>query len=342
MAANSAIQWTTHTFNPWRGCTKVHAGCTNCYAESNMSVKMHGIKWGPSGTRVRASDAMWKEPLKWNREAEKAGERRRVFCASLADVFEDWQGPVLDHHGKTILQCDSCINPDGSYYRESVPSFDRMKKNYEHGCGEQARHLDLDDLRRDLFTLIDNTASLDWLLLTKRPENVRKFWWPPNPRCDGGLRSNVWLGTSISDQATADKWIPRLLECRDLCPVLFASAEPLIGAMYLEEYLWSEVGGRSAYLDWLIVGGESGHNARPCNVEWIRSIVSQCKAAGVPRFVKQLGSNCVVDRNDEIGGGIHALLKKKLADKKGGDMDEWPEDLRVREFPQVTTAAREP
>jgi protein gp37 len=101
MAANSAIEWTDHTFNPWRGCTKVHAGCTNCYAEVNYSVKMHGVKWGPNGTRVKLSHAGWKEPLKWNREAEAAGERRRVFCASLADVFEDWQGPIL--HRMTVM-----------------------------------------------------------------------------------------------------------------------------------------------------------------------------------------------------------------------------------------------
>jgi len=90
MGQDSKIEWTHHTFNPWRGCTKVSPGCTNCYAEtlSHRNPKVLGV-WGDKGTRVVASDSMWREPIKWDREAREAGERRRVFCASLADVFED-------------------------------------------------------------------------------------------------------------------------------------------------------------------------------------------------------------------------------------------------------------
>lgn len=90
MAANSRIEWCDHTFNPWRGCTKVSAGCANCYAEtmSKRNPKALGV-WGDGGTRVVASDAMWREPVKWNAAAEKAGEPALVFCASLADVCED-------------------------------------------------------------------------------------------------------------------------------------------------------------------------------------------------------------------------------------------------------------
>jgi protein gp37 len=87
MAENSNIEWTNHTFNPWSGCTKVSPACDHCYAEVNYSVKMRGVKWGKYGNRIIASDSMWNQPLVWNRKAEAEGVRKRVFCASLADVF---------------------------------------------------------------------------------------------------------------------------------------------------------------------------------------------------------------------------------------------------------------
>lgn len=85
---NSYIEWTHHTFNPWLGCAKCSAGCENCYAPNSPGIAFKGIKWGPSATRVRTTTA-WRSPLAWNRDARKKGERQRVFCASLADVFED-------------------------------------------------------------------------------------------------------------------------------------------------------------------------------------------------------------------------------------------------------------
>ena len=321
MAENSAIQWTHHTFNPWRGCTKVHAGCTNCYAEKNYSVKMHGVKWGANGTRVRLSDAGWKEPLKWNREAAHAAidheaetnlgkdlgdfERPRVFCASLADIFEDWQGPVLDHHGKvlTAFQGTGEILPlDGG----------------PDGATPMHKAITLDYIRRDLFKLIDATPNLAWLLLAKRPENVEEMWphHPFSSRLGAKMhRRNVWLGTSISDQATADEWLPRIFRSRDLSPVLFASIEPLIGPIDLSKYL----GG----LNWVIVGGESGAGARPCDIRWMADIVGQCQKSSVPVFVKQLGSKPVNYLGEQL----------RFEDKKGGDLETFPSGLRVREFP---------
>lgn len=317
MSATTAIQWTHHTFNPWRGCSKVHTGCANCYAEVNYSVKMHGIRWGThaqGGTRVRLSDAGWGEPLKWNRQAEAAGERRRVFCASLADVFEDWDGPILNHSGEQLFKKASGYGTwHGNLHDNPYP------------------RLTLDDLRRDLFRLIDQTPWLDWLLLTKRPENVLRMWphragpWIKDRKAcvESWRRQNCWIGTSVSDQQNADRMLPELLKCRDLAPVLFASAEPLVGPVDLfneRRNLIGDVGRHGARpvergIDWLIVGGESGPKARPCDIAWVRSIVSQCRAAGVPVFVKQLGS------------------RHGLNDPKGGDPLEWPVDLRVREFP---------
>ncbi len=330
---NSKISWTTHTFNPWEGCTKVAPGCVNCYAEADRDLRRHVVKWGPSGTRKRTSDAYWKQPIKWNREAEKSGERPRVFCASLADVFEDWQGPIVDNTGSPLTLWNREYGYDPCW-PEDHPGIRRATMN---------------DLRADLFNLIDATPNLDWLLLTKRPENVRKMWPTDSVDMRGRHRKNVWLGTSFSTQKDADKNLVQLIQYRDLCHVLFVSAEPLLEDVLLQHddlrgglvRNWLGDGG----LNWVIVGGESGRNARVCNVAWIRSIVEQCKVAGVPAFVKQLGSNVIGswdERMEMIGSPPSAqqdsLVRWKLCDPKGGDAAEWPEDLRVREFPTLTAA----
>ncbi len=87
MAQNSKIEWTHHTFNPWWGCVKVSPACKNCYAQA-WANRLGMNLWGGKATRRFFSDQHWKEPLKWNRDAEVSGERHRVFCASMADVFE--------------------------------------------------------------------------------------------------------------------------------------------------------------------------------------------------------------------------------------------------------------
>lgn len=304
MATNSKIEWTHHTFNPWRGCTKVSDGCKNCYAEtiSKRNPKVLGI-WGDKGTRVVASESMWREPVKWNAAAENAGERHRVFCASLADVCED---------------------------RDDVV-----------------------ESRMRLMRLIEATPNLDWLLLTKRPQNFNKLFWGPEP-----WPKNIWVGTSCEDQKTADERIPHLL--RVPAAILFLSCEPLLGPIDLHAAFYRpRLSPNDPYkrlcfpvpTHWVIAGGESGSGARPCNIDWIRSIRDQCKAAGVACFVKQLGAR-IVTRNDRCtewpreGDGMIDLEPDvqrfqgedfvfRLNDPKGGDMAEWPDDLRVRELPLV-------
>ena len=256
MGADSKIEWTHHTFNPWRGCAKVSPGCAHCYAEAMAKrTGIHGT-WGPEGERVVSSDAYWAQPLRWDRAAAKAGERRRVFCASMADVFE-------------------------------------------------ARD-DLHEPRSRLFSLILATPHLDWLLLTKRPENVEII--APESWMDG-FPKNVWLGTTVEDQQRADERIPHLLAVP--AAVRFLSVEPLLGPVDIEPYLphgcrgcnhpgnllpaWNEHGrcsecdgtGQEPAIDWVIVGGESGPGARPCDVAWIRDVVRQCREAGVAVFLKQ-------------------------------------------------------
>ncbi|HMV87213.1 MAG TPA: phage Gp37/Gp68 family protein [Blastocatellia bacterium] len=231
MGQDSKIEWTHHTFNPWRGCTKVSDGCKNCYAEtmSKRNPAVLGI-WGDNGTRVVAAESYWRQPLKWNREAETAGERRRVFCASLADVLED--RPEL-------------IAP-----------------------------------RRRLFGVINETFNLDWLLLTKRPENAqhlfddvwRHFGWD-----DDLSVMNVWLGTTVENRKAKE----RIDTLRQIpAAVRFLSCEPL-----LEDLGEVDLTG----IHWVICGGESGTNARAMRPDWARDLRDQCAAAHVPFFFKQWG-----------------------------------------------------
>lgn len=382
MAENSAIEWTHHTFNPWSGCSKVSEGCKNCYAEVNYSVKMRGVKWGPQGNRVVKAESGWKEPLKWDNNAwycpacksacfelsgtcrgcankcrrPVAAERPRVFCASLADVFEDWQGPMLDSSGIKIWK-----------------RWDHTDtKSSEERPGPRWSPLTMQDVRHRLFRLIQETPNLDWLILTKRPDRMAEFVRLSTDSlagvCAGGHFPtdfpNVWLGTTVENQAAADERIPILLDTQ--AAVRFLSCEPLLGPVDLEKVTHTvspgyfgdpfhayhrpgtpqQIAALPTYptIDWVIVGGESGHGARPCDLAWIRSIVEQCKAAGVACFVKQLGSNCeaynAIDPLDQFpngtdfrqaaGDGARILFR----DKKGGDMAEWPADLRVREFPR--------
>lgn len=275
---NSKIEWTDHTFNPWMGCTKVSPACKNCYAERDMDHRYGKVAWGPNGMRVMTSEAYWKKPLKWNKDSATSGNRQRVFCASLADVFEDWGGHMLD--AKLELLWNECAG----------------------------QTLEMDDARQSLFDLIDETPNLDWLLLTKRPENIRRMWpalYSPVGKhlCS---KKNVWLGCSVENQEQANKRIPELLNCRDLAPVLFLSCEPLLGPVNLSKWISSEspceCGGlcdskepcpmseeRRSSIDWVIAGGESGPNARPSDPEWFRSLRDQCQTAGVPFMFKQWG-----------------------------------------------------
>ncbi len=296
MSANTHIQWCNSTFNPWIGCTKVSPGCANCYAEANAASKFLGVKWGKGQGRYRTKESTWRRVLDWNRAAGKSGRRHKVFCASLADWLDD-----------------------------EVPI----------------------EYLADLLKLIHETPNLDWLLLTKRPENWgRRLAEVIASRCDlesvpwewaligwldGEPPANVWIGVSVEDQKRADERVPALLKIP--ARVRFLSIEPLLGPVdlgligMLQDACEAE---RQIAIQWVIVGGESGPKARPCNIEWVRDIVRQCKAAGVPCFVKQLGANVVDNTGYE---------RPEPFDRKRGDMSEWPEDLRVREFPKGISAA---
>lgn len=312
VAANTKIEWCDHTFNPWIGCTRISPGCDHCYAEATMGQsRLRMATWGGPGTRaqlVLTSAGIWRHPRCWDRAAAKAGTRPRVFCASLADVF-DTDAPVQ--------------------WREA------------------------------LWDLVHETPHLEWLILTKRPQNIARLlpgdWGPGWP--------NVRLGVSVENQEEADRRIPRLLDVpHGLAP--FISAEPLLGPVCLHGlpggpqddedvrinalsgyYVTSpreEYGTPMQAIGWVIIGGESGRQARPCDVQCIRDLVAQCRAAGVPCFVKQLGAQpvCRVQRpladgygGDYAPGWASQDVPMAMTHPKGGDPAEWPDHLRVREFP---------
>lgn len=225
---NSTIEWTHHTFNPWMGCAHKSEGCDNCYAETSMDKRYKKVKWGHGQPRSRTSEGNWKLPLRWDRQTAALGERARVFCASLADVFDD-----------------------------EVP----------------------EEWRQDLWELIESTPNLDWLLLTKRPENYAKFlsWL----KGGGDPWQHVWLGTSTENQQRFVERVPILLNTP--AAIRFISPEPLLGPITMDQLKHRE------QLDWVIVGGESGPGSRPMEQSWAKDLRDQCLAKGVAYFFKQWG-----------------------------------------------------
>lgn len=308
MGRNSKIQWTHHTANFWWGCVRIAEGCRHCYAEA-QSRRWGRAAWGPDRPRqfVRS---IWSDLPRWNAAARDAGVRQRVFVSSMSDFFER----------------DALVtNADGDFlYYDDDPT----RPTPDAGSGRTL--LTIAGLRRAALRLIDQCDWLDFLMLTKRPQNIRPAWLlaadaPSRRRGEGRTveRRNVWLGVSVATQREADALLPIVDYNRDLCAGVFASAEPLVEAI---EFRNGE-GNRYALptrgapnyvpVDWLIVGGESGPAARPCKIRWIADVRRAGAAVGVPVFVKQLGSHAIDD------GGRRIALR----DGKGGDPDEWPADV---------------
>jgi protein gp37 len=283
MGTNSKIEWCDHTFNPWRGCTKKSEGCKHCYAEvmSKRNPSVLGI-WGRHGARVIAAESYWRLPLMWNKAAKAAGERRRVFCASLADIFE----------GEDTM-------PPASW-----------------PLVQQARGR--------LWALIEATPHLDWLLLTKRPENALSL---ATAWTGGAWPDNVWALTSVENQKAAEERIPHLR--RIPARVRGLSLEPLLGPVDLSRLLvatpcWhcGNVDGeaRRCYcgvtipseIHWVIAGGESGPQARPMHPDWARGIRDQAQAAGVPYFFKQWGEWLPIDHlSDEEHEALYCPIDEE-------------------------------
>lgn len=371
MGAESKIQWCNATFNHVRGCTKVSAGCAHCYADtqSKRNPLVLGV-WGPNGTRVVAAESQWREPVKWNRLAAEGklpdgspnpdGHRPRVFCASLADVFEDWTGPMSASDGNVLARPH--LDAESRWENWTTTDAESLRTDPQGW-----KPVTMGDVRARLFRLIHETPNLDWLLVTKRPENVARHLARYAERIDTYVAEafstvwgrRVWIGTSVENQAAADDRILHLLKTP--AAVRFLSCEPLLGPLDLSRWLAyrTDEAGAVRYcpsgppirslederpadwppaIGWVIVGGESGAHARPCSIDAVRDLVKQCKAAGVPVFVKQLGAK-PVGRSPTLSGPLDDPVVHdpdnvlRIRDPKGGEMSEWPADLQVRDFP---------
>ena len=288
-----------------------------------------------TGKLALAPDHIIAAPLGWKKP-------RRVFVNSMSDLFhEDIPDEWIDRCFAVMALCPQ-------------HKFQILTKRPEQ---MQAYCSDPQTVDR-VFDLVCDLALELYADVVLIAPGVDPDLAPPGPQVFLGRwpLPNVWLGTSCEDQATADERIPLLLDT--LAAVRFISAEPLLGPIDLAAMPFNDGDPRHRFdaltgqallygtgvdgnpdmtvrmekpirqhLDWVIVGGESGRGARDFNIEWARSILNQCKAAGVACFVKQLGSN------PTLGGVELGILGAGLRDKKGGDWLEWPEDIRVREFP---------
>lgn len=316
MAEKSAISWTRSTFNPWIGCTKIGPGCDLCYADQLDATRLSktlggGTKdvpirhWGAGAPRYRTSIKNWHQPLRWNKQApesEFAGRKGfwPVFCSSLADVFDN-----------------------------EVPK----------------------EWRSDLWDLIDATPNLSWLLVTKRIGNVDKM--VPPDWMQYRFPDNVRLLITVCNQEEANRDIPKLLKlkCKNgvsyepaLGPVDWVEA---CGCQYCggtgtreygpDEFSCHECDGHKAgpdeiYIDWIIVGGESkqGNNeARPFDIDWAADTIKQCRSAGVPVFIKQMGSRPYLTAKYTLD-----KVFVVFPDSAGANPSEWGSDLCVQEFPE--------
>jgi protein gp37 len=316
MAADTAIEWTDATWPVVKGCDYVSPGCANCYAvdlihrhaanpNPKISLPLAGLTEVKNGRPRWTGKVYLNEPHLLDPLKWKKG--RMVFVPSHGDLFH-----------------------------EDVP----------------------DEYIDRVFAVMALAPHHTFQVLTKRAERMQRFMREQtNAHAIRSLEEpgfsvvwpypNVWLGVSVENQAAADERIPHLL--RTPAAVRFLSCEPLLGPVDIIAPMPSEDRvaidrGHPAEIDWVIVGGESGAGARPCDVEWIRSLVGQCRAARVAVFVKQLGTK-PTGRMPTLSGPAddptthdpdHLLT---IRDKKGGDPTEWPSDLRVREFP---TPARRP
>lgn len=352
MSQTSKIEWTETTWNPVVGCSSVSEGCRNCYAareairlagnpHPNVGPLYAGLSEfrGAGAARrpvftgvVRTVPERLEDPLRWRKP-------RRVFVNSMSDLFHpDVPDEFIDRVFAVMALCPQHTFQVLTKRPERMTAY-ATSRGAMFACEPRGRH----PVQLAIEEVINRRPT---------PDDAGLWEWP---------LPNCWLGTSVEDQAAADERIPHLL--RTPAAVRFLSCEPLLSPIEFSGVTNRsdavEQLGRRALdgLHWVIVGGESGPGARPCDVAWIRSLVEQCQAAGVPCFTKQLGT-VVWDRNDagfdaewndgegwpepaEVEHDIRgfreeyqgAPVRVHLRDRKGGDPEEWPEDLRVRDFP---------
>ncbi len=267
---NTAIEWAHHTFNPWIGCTKVSPACDHCYAENLMASRMHVVQWGAGQPRKRTSARNWNDPLRWNAEAERLGVRYRVFCASLADVFDN-EVPVQWRISLMRLICDT-PQLDWLLLTKRIGNAAGMLESAFRAVHHQ-REGWADNVRPNVWigATICNQAEADRDIpkLLATPARVR--FLSIEPLLGPVKLSACWLRLRCGFGDDEDRAMSHCFGCGGL-------------SGYSERCAWP-----SQKIDWVIVGGESGAHARPMHPDWVRSLRDQCVAGGVPFLFKQWG-----------------------------------------------------
>lgn len=346
----SDIEWTEETWNPVRGCKPVSPGCAHCYAEpltARLEAMGHAGYAGLTKIGAGSKKRLWTGEFREVPEMLSVPLRRRKpttwFVNSMSDLFGEGvsDGFILDVF-RIIAECPihtfQILTKRPTRMRAW---FERWADVDEEGLdpimarGPAAVRAAHKTQRAHLFAeMIEKWAAThggsppDGMAFPTYDWMAGMRWWPTVFR-------NAWLGVSIEDRAHG---LPRIDELRKVpAAIRFLSVEPLLedlGTIDLTD------------IHWVIVGGESGPGARPFDLAWARSIVAQCRAANVPCFVKQLGAkpveNLTVTGNFRTHKGRRQLEMRvdpvRLVDRKGGDMSEWPEDLRIREYPRAYRA----
>lgn len=309
---DTKIQWTGKTWNPIRArnketgkvgwfCEHVSDGCRNCYAQK-MNINTYfgnGIDYKPASfdnVELFLDEKILEQPLHWRKPT-------RVFPCSMTDAFARF---VPDEWLDRMMTVAALANQH---------TFQFLTKRADRAKVYMTR------LSKSINPLENAARAMGYTFKFRSPLNGKELSLLPWPI------PNVWLGVSVEDQESAHERISLLLDTP--AAKHWVSAEPLLSPLNL-----CGMGGCCGYrehnLDWMVIGGESGPNARPFDIQWARGIIVQLREADnkVAVFVKQLGANVTGPHKD--GANLTTL---RFSDKKGGDMNEWPEDLRVREFP---------
>lgn len=267
MSANTKIEWATHTFNPWEGCQKVGPGCDHCYAE-NRNARFGGgvaINWGPGAPRRRTSEANWRKPLAWNANHDayfaEHGHRQRVFCASLADVFDNAVDPAW--RADLLFLIEQTPNLDWLLLTKRIGNVGRMIAEASEYLGKVHRPLAWPLPNVWLGATIVNQEEAD--------RDIRKLL--ATPAAKRFLSMEPLLGpVNLTDVPMPESGHGH----HEFSPIITGNA-------------LKRANSSKPKIDWVIVGGESGPGARPMHPGWARSLRDQCEAANVPYMFKQWG-----------------------------------------------------
>lgn len=308
------------------------SGCLHCYAKDRDDRQLQEKKshWGKGAPRLKHTGAV-KNALAMN--------RRPWIC----DLCGEASASNRRDNG-------SCLNSKCDYHTKGAKGSFHRRRIFSLSLGDWLDNEVPIEWLAEMLDTIRKCDQVTWILCTKRPENFsarlndvldwakidlgQPHWvkdW-----LNGNAPKNIILLVSVENQPMADRRIQQLLAIPAACRGL--SLEPLLGVINLDPH-WLGAGGRTGenynqpQISWFIAGGESGPKARPCDVKWIRSLKEQGQAAGVAVFVKQLGSQPVFEPKYANILGRTSRCEVVIRDKKGGDINEWPSDLRVQQWP---------